>query len=113
MAQRYRHRVSCFLGSSGDATEGSRGCLFNQDTNLRNSEGLSHSCRSGVLPMSDDAMTPLNELVGRARQGDVPAFGQVVAATQAMACAVALGVLRDSAQAQDAAQEAYLRAFRR
>src|SRR5688500_15693302 len=63
--------------------------------------------------MSDDAMTPLNELVGRARQGDVPAFGQVVAATQAMACAVALGVLRDSAQAQDAAQEAYLRAFRR
>jgi RNA polymerase sigma factor (sigma-70 family) len=30
-----------------------------------------------------------------------------------MACAVALGVLHDSALAQDAAQEAYLRAFRR
>ena len=63
--------------------------------------------------MGDHAMTRLNELVDRARQGDLHAFGEVVAATQAMACAVALGVLRDPAQAQDAAQEAYLRAFRR
>ena len=55
----------------------------------------------------------LNELVRRARQGDVPAFGLIVAETQAMACAVALSVLRDPGLAQDAAQEAYLRAFRR
>ena len=58
-------------------------------------------------------MTSLNELVSQARRGDVHAFGLVVAATQAMACAAALGVLRDAGQAQDAAQEAYLRAFRR
>jgi RNA polymerase sigma factor (sigma-70 family) len=63
--------------------------------------------------MSAEPMTPLNEQVAWARQGDVGAFGAVVAATQAMACAAALGVLRDPAQAQDAAQEAYLRAFRR
>ena len=55
----------------------------------------------------------LNELVRRAREGDVPAFGLVVAETQAMACAIALSVLRDPGLAQDAAQEAYLRAFRR
>ena len=55
----------------------------------------------------------LNELVRRAGQGDVPAFGLIVAETQAMACAVALSVLRDPGLAQDAAQEAYLRAFRR
>ena len=55
----------------------------------------------------------LNELVRRARQGDVPAFGLIVAGTQAMACAVAVSVLRDPGLAQDAVQEAYLRAFRR
>jgi RNA polymerase sigma factor (sigma-70 family) len=55
----------------------------------------------------------LNELVRRAQQDDVPAFGEIVAQTQTMACAVALGVLRDPSLAQDAAQEAYLRAFRR
>jgi RNA polymerase sigma factor (sigma-70 family) len=55
----------------------------------------------------------LNELVRRAQRGDVPAFGEIVALTQTMACAVALGVLRDPSLAQDAAQDAYLRAFRR
>jgi RNA polymerase sigma factor (sigma-70 family) len=55
----------------------------------------------------------LNELVRQAQRGDLQAFGQVVAATQTMACAVALGVLRDPGLAQDAAQDAYLRAFRR
>jgi len=55
----------------------------------------------------------LNELVRCARAGDVQAFGLIVVDTQAMACAVALSVLRDPGLAQDAAQEAYLRAFRR
>jgi RNA polymerase sigma factor (sigma-70 family) len=58
-------------------------------------------------------MTTLNDHVERARQGDVHAFAPVVAATRLMACAVAQSVLRDGALAQDAAQEAYLRAFRR
>ena len=55
----------------------------------------------------------LNQLVLQAQRGDVEAFGQVVAATRTMACAVAMGVLRDPGLAQDAAQDAYLRAFRR
>jgi RNA polymerase sigma factor (sigma-70 family) len=55
----------------------------------------------------------LDDLVVRARTGDLEAFGRLVQQTQAMAYAVAKGVLRDAALAEDAAQEAYLRAFRR
>jgi hypothetical protein len=55
-------------------------------------------------------MDPLNDLVARAQDGDLEAFGELVRATQVMAYAVALGVLRDRSTAEDAAQEAYLRA---
>jgi len=55
----------------------------------------------------------LEELVVRAQAGDLDAFGRLVQQTQAMAYAAAKGVLRDPAMAEDAAQEAYLRAFRR
>lgn len=58
-------------------------------------------------------MEQLNDLVARARSGDLEAFGRLVQATQGMIYAVALGILRDRDLAQDAAQEAYLRAFRR
>lgn len=58
-------------------------------------------------------MEPLTQFVERARDGDVEAFGHVVRLTQAMAFAVALSVVRDVTQAQDAVQEAYLVAFRR
>jgi RNA polymerase sigma-70 factor (ECF subfamily) len=58
-------------------------------------------------------MNTLADLVVRAQAGDVEAYGRLVEATQTMAYAVALSVLRDSASAQDAAQQAYLRAFRR
>jgi RNA polymerase sigma-70 factor (ECF subfamily) len=58
-------------------------------------------------------MEPLNVLVVRAQQGDLDAYGRLVQATQAMVYAVALGVARDSNMAEDAAQETYLRAFRR
>jgi RNA polymerase sigma factor (sigma-70 family) len=58
-------------------------------------------------------MTALDTLVTRAQAGDVHAFGQLVGATQATVYAVARGVLRDPAAAEDAAQQAYLRAFRR
>ena len=55
----------------------------------------------------------LNQLVERARNGDVDAFAEVVRATEQMAFALACGVLSDAALAQDAVQEAYLTGFRR
>ena len=55
----------------------------------------------------------INELVLRARQGSVSACGRLVQATERMVFAVTLRVLRDEALAEDAAQETYLRAFRR
>ena len=55
----------------------------------------------------------LNDLVTRAQQGDVSCYGRLVKATERMVFAVALRVLRDEALAEDAAQETYLRAFRR
>ena len=54
-----------------------------------------------------------NDLVLRAKRGDLEAYSRLVKATQTMAFAVAAGVLRDSSLAEDAAQEAYLKAFRR
>jgi len=58
-------------------------------------------------------MEPLTDLVLRARNGDVDAYSRLVEATQRMVYAVALTVLRDSTAAQDAAQQTFLRAFRR
>ena len=58
-------------------------------------------------------MDPLNDLVVRAQAGSLDAYGRLVQATQTMAYAVALRVLRDAGLAEDAAQDAYLRAFRR
>jgi RNA polymerase sigma factor (sigma-70 family) len=54
----------------------------------------------------------LPDLVVRAQAGDLEAFGRIVEVTQVMAYAVAVSVVRDRAMAEDAAQEAYLRAFR-
>jgi RNA polymerase sigma factor (sigma-70 family) len=58
-------------------------------------------------------MESLNNLVDRARRGDLDAFGLVVGLTKTMACALATSVLRDRGLAQDAVQEAYVIAFRR
>src|SRR5687768_1642961 len=55
----------------------------------------------------------LRELVVRAQDGDLEAFGRLVRKTQAMAYAAAKSVLRDRGLAEDAAQEAFLRAYRR
>jgi RNA polymerase sigma-70 factor (ECF subfamily) len=57
-------------------------------------------------------MNALADLVIAAQRGNVEAYGRLVQATQTMAYAVALGVLKDSTAAQDAVQQAYLRAFR-
>ena len=58
-------------------------------------------------------MEPRRDAVLQAQAGDVEAFGRLVQATQTMVYGVARRVLRDPAVAQDAAQQAYLRAFRR
>jgi RNA polymerase sigma-70 factor (ECF subfamily) len=55
----------------------------------------------------------LSDLVTAARAGDVAAYGRLVHATRAMSLAVAASVLRDPAAAEDAVQDAYLRAYRR
>jgi RNA polymerase sigma-70 factor, ECF subfamily len=62
----------------------------------------------GISRQADD----VSDLVLAARAGDVAAYGKLVQATQAMSMAVALDVLRESAGAEDAVQEAYLRAYR-
>lgn len=59
--------------------------------------------------MGSDAFS---DLVIAARAGDVVAYGKLVRVTRAMSLAVALSVLREPAGAEDAAQEAYLRAYR-
>ena len=58
-------------------------------------------------------MESINPLVARAQDGDLDAFGRLVEATQTMAFAAAVSVLRDAGLAQDAVQEAYIVAFRR
>jgi len=58
-------------------------------------------------------MEQLANLVRRAQAGDLDAYGELVRRTQGATCAVTFGVLRDRGLAEDAAQETYLRAFRR
>jgi RNA polymerase sigma factor (sigma-70 family) len=58
-------------------------------------------------------MESIYHVVVAAQAGDVDAYGQLVQATQTMAYGIAVGVLRERTAAQDAVQQAYLRAFRR
>jgi RNA polymerase sigma factor (sigma-70 family) len=51
-------------------------------------------------------------LVSRARAGDAQAFGELVALHQEVAFRVAFLVLGDAAEAEDAAQEAFVKAYR-
>jgi RNA polymerase sigma factor (sigma-70 family) len=52
------------------------------------------------------------ELVWRARRGDHAAFGQLVAAYQEVAFRTAYLVIGDAGEAEDAAQEAFVKAYR-
>jgi RNA polymerase sigma factor (sigma-70 family) len=52
------------------------------------------------------------QLVSRARAGDADAFGALVALHQDVAFRVALLVIGDAAEAEDAVQEAFVRAYR-
>src|SRR5713226_10176302 len=53
------------------------------------------------------------ELVDRARQGDHAAFGDLVDRHRSAVYRAALAALRSPADAEDAAQEAFVTAFRR
>jgi RNA polymerase sigma-70 factor, ECF subfamily len=61
----------------------------------------------------ETAMQELEALVQRASRGDVEAYGDVVRATERFVLAIGCRVLRDPALAEDAAQETFLRAYRR
>jgi RNA polymerase sigma-70 factor (ECF subfamily) len=52
------------------------------------------------------------ELVSRARRGDAAAFGELVAAHQEIAFRAAYLILGDAAEAEDAAQEGFVKAYR-
>src|SRR4030067_65977 len=56
---------------------------------------------------------PARLLVQRTRGGDVKAFGELVQRYQTSVFSVCYRLLGDSAEAEDLAQEAFLRAFRR
>src|SRR5262245_31768875 len=60
-----------------------------------------------------DAEQKLSEWVRCARGGDVSAFGSLVEATEQMVRGVVRRFLGDSPDALDAAQDAYLSAFKR
>lgn len=53
------------------------------------------------------------ELVGRAQHGETAAFGELVRAHQASVFNVCLRLMGERAEAEDAAQEAFIRAFGR
>lgn len=61
---------------------------------------------------SNEPADSITDLVIAAQAGDFSAYGKLVRATQAMSLAVAASVLRDPAGAEDAVQDAYLRAYR-
>src|SRR5689334_13379578 len=58
-------------------------------------------------------MTAIETLVKLAQSGDLEAYGQLVERTRKATYGAALATLRDPSAAEDATQEAYLRAFRR
>ncbi|MGH2378320.1 MAG: RNA polymerase sigma factor [Candidatus Limnocylindria bacterium] len=53
-----------------------------------------------------------DELVERAKKGDVEAYGEIVVRYQALAQRTAYVITRDAAAAEDAAQEAFVKAYR-
>ena len=68
-----------------------------------------------ILSVANSATppTPDADLVRAARRGDKRAFVEIVARHQAMVTGIALGILKDFAASEDAAQEAFLTAWRK
>ena len=52
------------------------------------------------------------DLIGRAREGDTAAFGEIVRRYQNLVYAAAYQILKDAAHAEDIAQEAFIAAYR-
>src|SRR5438093_857637 len=65
------------------------------------------------IRQTPERCTPDAELVHATRRGDKRAFVEIVARHQAMVCGIALGILGDFAASEDAAQEAFLTAWRK
>src|SRR5687768_7051841 len=68
-----------------------------------------------ILSVANSANPPMPDadLVRAARRGDKRAFVEIVARHQAMVTGIALGILKDFAASEDAAQEAFLTAWRK
>lgn len=64
------------------------------------------------LPLRPVAEDPLGTLAARVLDGDTEAFGALLTRTQPRLLGLAWRILADRDQAQDAAQETYLRIFR-
>ncbi len=62
--------------------------------------------------VSDRSLDTEQRLVQRAKKGDVEAYGEIVIRYQALAQRTAYMILRDADAAQDAAQEAFVKAYR-
>ncbi|MCI0538927.1 MAG: sigma-70 family RNA polymerase sigma factor [Verrucomicrobiales bacterium] len=76
----------------------------------RNTNGLGVSS----LPVPGRSLASSDaELVHTARRGDKRAFVEIVARHQAMVCGIAFGILGDFAASEDAAQDAFLTAWRK
>src|ERR1051325_742971 len=67
-----------------------------------------------IVPLPErNPSLPDAELAQAAKRGDKRGFVEIVARHQAMVCGVALGILGDFAASEDAAQEAFLTAWRK
>ena len=76
------------------------------------SQGLEAVLSGEAIPLRPVAENPLGILAGRVLDGDREAFGELLARTEPRILGLAWRILGDRDLARDAAQEAYLRAFR-
>ena len=76
------------------------------------SQGFEAVLSEEALPLRPTAEDPLGILADRVLTGDTEAFGELVARTEPRILGLAWRILGDRDLARDAAQEAYLRAFR-
>lgn len=65
----------------------------------------------GVLVKSDHAEPSEAELIAASRRGDAAAYGALVRRYEQRLCSALIQICRSTADAQDAAQEAFLRAY--
>ena len=64
-----------------------------------------------MAPMGKGDGMDLEQLIGRAKQGDLDAFGEVTRRFQHMAFGYALSIVRDLQQSEDVVQEAFVAAW--